>query len=141
MNANPELFRALQWFGAAYLCWMGLQLLRTRLAGDAARTEPRKSASVHFRQALAVSLTNPKVVLFFVSFFPLFLKPSASGTTLAVMMLHVTLLSLLYQSMLAVAGNAAARKLRSISAARQVATRLAGTALIGFGIKLASDNR
>src|SRR2546427_9793136 len=29
MKANPVLFLGLQWFGAAYLCWMGLQLLRT----------------------------------------------------------------------------------------------------------------
>src|SRR4030042_4856809 len=60
MNSNPALFQALQWFGAAYLCWMGLQLLRARIAGDAATTEPRKPASVYFRQAFAVSITNPK---------------------------------------------------------------------------------
>lgn len=29
MNANPMLFLALQWFGAAYLCWMGIQFLCT----------------------------------------------------------------------------------------------------------------
>ncbi|MBW6493562.1 MAG: LysE family translocator [Burkholderiaceae bacterium] len=34
MAANQLLFDALQWFGAAYLCWIGLQLLRS--AGGAA---------------------------------------------------------------------------------------------------------
>jgi leucine efflux protein len=141
MRASPLLFEALQWLGAAYLCWIGFQLLVSRRASSASGDERRRSRWSHFRQAFSVSLTNPKVVLFFVSFFPLFLKPSASTTTLAVMMLHVTVLSLLYQSMLAVVGNAAARRLESTPAVRQVATRLAGVALIAFGIKLASDSR
>jgi threonine/homoserine/homoserine lactone efflux protein len=38
MNADPVLFRALQWFGAAYLCWMGVQLLRARAAGGSSST-------------------------------------------------------------------------------------------------------
>ena len=141
MNANPEMFQALQWFGAAYLCWMGLQLLRARIASGAATTEPRRSASVYFRQAFAVSLTNPKVVLFFVAFFPLFLRPDSSSLTLAAMMVHVTAISFLYQAGLVLAGNSIARKLEVLPSARRIATRLAGVALIGFGIKLASSNR
>lgn len=141
MNANPALFQALQWFGAAYLGWMGLQLLRARIGGDAGTTEPRSAASVHFRQAFAVSITNPKVVLFFVAFFPLFLRPDSSSLTLAAMMVHVTVISFLYQAGLVLAGNSIARKLEALPAARRIATRLAGVALIGFGIKLASSNR
>jgi len=141
MNANPGVFRVLQWLGAAYLCWIGVQLLRARVAGDSARVEPRKSGSMYFRHAFAVSLTNPKVVLFFVAFFPLFLRPDSSRTTLVAMMAHVTLISLLYQTALVLVGNAIARKLASVPAARAIATRLAGVALIGFGIRLASSNR
>lgn len=141
MQANPLLFEALQWFGAAYLCWMGVALLRTAVGREIRAPEPRRSGWVYFRQALAVSLTNPKVVLFFVAFFPLFLRPDSAGSTLVAMMAHVTLISLLYQSALVVAGNAVARKLASVPAARAIATRLAGIALIGFGIKLASSNR
>src|SRR5262249_34903932 len=61
MRANPVLFQALQWFGAAYLCWMGIGLLRKRLDGEAAAAEPVRSAWTYFRQAFNVSLTNPKV--------------------------------------------------------------------------------
>ena len=141
MNANPGTFRLLQWFGAAYLCWMGLQLLRARADGDPTGAEPAKSASVYFRQGFAVSLTNPKVILFFVAFFPLFLRPDASSLTLAAMMLHVTVISFLYQAGLVAAGNSIARKLKSLPSARRIATRLAGIALIGFGVKLALSNR
>jgi leucine efflux protein len=141
MNANPALFQALQWFGAAYLCWMGVQLLRAHIAGDAVTPEPRRAASVHFRQAFAVSITNPKVILFFVAFFPLFLRPDSSSLTLAAMMVHVTAISFIYQAGLVLAGNSIARRLEALPAARRIATRLAGMALIGFGIKLAAGNR
>lgn len=136
MQANPLLFEALQWFGAAYLCWMGIQLLRKRFTNDAAQSEPYQSGWVYFRQACAVSLTNPKVILFFVAFFPLFLRPAASTLTLAIMMAHVSLLSLLYQAGLVLIGNSVAQRLKAWPYARLLATRLAGLALIGFGIKL-----
>jgi len=141
MNANPMLFQALQWFGAAYLCWLGLQLLRAPVGSDTAQPEPRKSSWVYYRQACAVSLTNPKVMLFFVAFFPLFLRPDSPGSTLVAMMAHVTLISFLYQAGLVLVGNVVARRLRAIPSVRRIATRLAGMALIGFSVKLAASNR
>lgn len=141
MRANPILFEALQWFGAAYLVWIGIQLLRTRFADSGDKPEQTRSGWVYFRQACAVSLTNPKVMLFFVAFFPLFLRADASNSTLAAMMLHVTLLSLIYQAGLVFVGNAVAARLKTIPFARRLATQLAGIALIGFGLKLAAGNR
>lgn len=140
MHANPELFRAMQWFGAGYLIWMGIQLLRKPVNEVATGSEADKSGWTYFRQALAVSLTNPKVMLFFVAFFPLFLSPTASHTTLIAMMVYVTLISLLYQAGLVLLGNSVAKRLKTLPFARKLATRLAGLALIGFGIRLASSN-
>ena len=56
-------------------------------------------------------------------------------------MAHVTVLSLLYQGLLVLLGNRVANALRGLPSARRVATRLAGIALVGFGIKLATSNR
>lgn len=141
MHAHPLFFNLFQWFGAAYLGWMGLQLLIKPLTDDERQTPRRQSGWVYFRQALAVSLTNPKVILFFVAFFPLFLRADAPATTLIAMMTHVTVLSFAYQLGLVLLGNFVARKLATFPFARSLATRLAGTALIGFGVKLALDNR
>jgi threonine/homoserine/homoserine lactone efflux protein len=141
MHANPLLFQALQWFGAAYLCWIGIQLLRTHLMADNATTEPQRTGWTYFRQACAVSLTNPKVILFFVAFFPLFLRPESSGGTLVALMLHVTVLSFLYQAGLVLVGNAVAEKLKALPLVRRLATQLAGIALVAFGLKLAASNR
>ena len=140
MRANPIVFSALQWFGAAYLCWIGFNLLRANIDGVAINESP-KSPWAYFHRGFAVSLTNPKVILFFVAFFPLFMRSHSSVATLIAMMAHVTLLSFIYQAGLVLIGNRIARKFRTLPSARKIATRLAGIALIGFGIRLAANNR
>lgn len=141
MQENPLLFTLLQYFGAGYLCWLGITLVRTRITADTASHEPKKSAWRYLRQAFFVSITNPKVMLFFVAFFPLFLKADASQSTLIAMILHVSLISFMYQALLVLVGNTVALKLKAFPFARTLATRLAGVALIAFGIKLAINNR
>jgi leucine efflux protein len=141
MKSTPMLFQALQWFGAAYLCWLGIQLLRSKVDTVKSADEEKKSGWVYFRQAFAVCLTNPKAVLFFVAFFPLFLKSDSSSLTLAAMVAHVTVISFAYQAALVLLGNAVAKHLAALPSARKIATRLAGIALVGFGIKLALNDR
>ncbi|MBP1680897.1 MAG: Leucine efflux protein [Proteobacteria bacterium] len=141
MQQNPLLFELLQYFGAAYLCWLGVGLLRAKIESETGKIEPKKSAFVYFKQAFFVSITNPKVMLFFVAFFPLFLRPDATKVTLVAMIVHVSLISLLYQALLVLLGNSLALKLKAFPLARKIATRLAGIALIAFGIKLAINNR
>ena len=141
MQANPILFQSLQWFGAAYLFWMGIQLVMKRDDGDVAITNGSLTSWLHFRRAFIVSLTNPKVILFFVAFFPLFLKPNASAITLPAMMLHVTVFSLVYQTALVLIGNVVAGRLKGFLYARQLANRLAGITLIGLSAKLTSSIR
>ena len=139
LQAQPLAFQGLQWCGAAYLCWMGVQLLRRQSVGAGAVPARPQAVGVYFRRALLVSLTNPKVILFFVAFFPLFLKPQASTATLVVMMLHVTVLSLVYQAALVLIGNWAAVRFAAFPGGRQTATRFAGLALMALSIRLAVD--
>jgi leucine efflux protein len=141
LTAYPIAFAALRWFGIGYLVWIGIGFLRA-----ASSSCPREEASpmdwrLHLRRAFAVSLTNPKVIMFFMAFFPLFLQPDAKPLTLGVMMVHVTLLSSLYQGGLVLIGNLLARRLAKIPAARTLATRLAGLALVGFGVRLALEGK
>lgn len=139
LQLHPEVFGAMQMVGAAYLGWIGLQLLRAPPRSAAPRNAP--DAWHGFRQALAVCLTNPKAMLFFVAFFPLFLDADAGAAPLAALLLHVTLVSLLYQTALVLAGHRLARRLAAQPRLQTALRRAAGSALIGFGIKLALDNR
>ena len=77
LKANPLVFHAVQYLGAAYLVWVGISLLRTprQEGGDAGpiRMQPGR----YFQQAILVSLLNPKAILFYMAFLPLFIDPRA----------------------------------------------------------------
>jgi leucine efflux protein len=141
LAAYPAILGGAQWMGAGYLCWIGARLLSAPVETLEGGAAPPPNGWAFFRQALAVSLTNPKVIMFFMAFFPLFLSPGSTPFTLVILMLHVTAISLIYQTLLVLAGNAVAKRLSRWQYARLIATRLAGMALIGFGIKLAFNNR
>jgi len=141
LSAYPNVLASAQWVGAAYLCWLGIRLLRAPVTDKPSGTSIEQGSRLYFRQALAVSLTNPKVIMFFMAFFPLFLSVESGPITLAAMMLHVTVISFLYQTSLVFIGHAVASHLSRWKAARLIATRLAGLAIIGFGVKLALNNR
>ena len=141
LAASPVLFTLMQWAGIAYLCRCGWQLLRFAKGGATGDEMPADSGWRLFRRVLCVGLTNPKAVLFFMAFFPLFMTPHTRPVTLGVMVAHVSLICLVYQTCLVLVGDRAARRLSRVKGARVIATRLAGMALIGFGVKLAFGNK
>lgn len=141
LAACPTVLSSLQWLGIVYLCWFGLKLLRKPLAKEGPQLARAQKDWKHFRQAFTVCLTNPKAIMFFMAFFPLFLTPDSQPQTLGVMMAHVSLISLAYQAGLVFVGNAVALRFARFQHARVLARRLVGLGLIGFGIKLAVNKR
>lgn len=141
LGAYPAILSGAQWIGGAYLCWMGLKLLRTSEKNEPTDISLKKGSWAYFRQGLAVSLTNPKAIMFFLAFFPLFLNADSTPVTLLLLMGHVTIISFLYQTFLVLAGNAVTRKLTQWKFVRRVANRLVGVAFIAFGAKLAFSKR
>ena len=137
LAARPVILSSLQWVGIAYLCWLGLKLLLAPVADDRANAVRVQNHWTCFRQAFAVCLTNPKAIMFFMAFFPLFLTADSRPHTLGAMMVHVSLISLVYQTGLVLVGNAVAVRLSRRQHVRILARRLVGLGLIGFGIKLA----
>jgi threonine/homoserine/homoserine lactone efflux protein len=141
LAAHPAILGSLQWLGIAYLCWFGLKLMLANNHRQEAETARAQQRPACYRQALAVSLTNPKVIMFFMAFFPLFLTAGSHWPTLVIMMVHVSLISLLYQTALVLVGNAVAVRLARVEGIRVWARRVVGLALISFGIRLAVHRR
>lgn len=137
LQLHPQWLQALQWFGMAYLAFLAWQMLRTPIQPQAMPTGGAVAPWPHFRKACLVSLTNPKVLLFFVAFFPLFLAPNASTTTLVAMMAHVTLISAAWQGSLVAVGNHVALRLHAWPQARWIATRTGGAVLALLALRLA----
>jgi threonine/homoserine/homoserine lactone efflux protein len=75
------------------------------------------------------------------AFFPLFLRAESTPVTLLALIVYVTAISFLIQTGLVFFGNATALRLSQWKYACLVFTRLAGVTFIGFGIKLALNNR
>ncbi len=147
LQATPALFMLIKYSGAAYLAWLGIKLLQAGLArwrqpadGTGDPLSQRLDASRPFRIALLISLTNPKAILFFVSFFIQFVSPSYPYPVLsfAILGLIVQICSALYLTLLIFGGVHLARQ---VSRRRWLAaggTGAVGALFIGFGAKLAS---
>ena len=73
LAAYPAAFHAVQWLGAAYLAWLGFRMLTARPGSTPVlHIEPRR----YFRQAALITLLNPKAIVFYMAFFPLFVDPT-----------------------------------------------------------------
>jgi threonine/homoserine/homoserine lactone efflux protein len=139
LAATPMVFKAVQYAGAAYLAWIGLRLLLSRGEGDASpvRIEPRHYA----RQAFVITLLNPKAIVFYMAFFPLFIDPAAhlGLPTFAAMAATIAVITAAYCLTLCAFANAVAEKVRAHRSITRWLERAAGVFLIGFGIRLVRD--
>lgn len=92
LAASELAYLVLKWVGAAYLVWLGVQLLRSTRTG-LADAPPPAPGSAWFRRGLLTNLLNPKVGVFYVSFLPQFVPPGAgvAATTLLLAAIHAAL--------------------------------------------------
>ena len=136
LAAYPAAFHAVQWLGAAYLAWMGLRMLRAK-PGDAPVLQMRPSH--YFRQGFTITLLNPKAIVFYMAFFPLFVDPARHQglLTFGVMALTIATLGALYGLLAALLTHRFAQRLRANQRASQALEKIAGLLLVGFGLKLA----
>lgn len=136
LQANEPLFRALQYVGVAYLVWVGGRLVFAR--GSAAA--PRAQGRGHYaRQAFLITLANPKAILFYLAFFPLFIdaRTHRGIVTFAAMALIIAVLTLVYCLALSAFAHAIGERVRAHRRLALLLQRAAGVALIGFGVKSA----
>ncbi len=136
LAAYPTAFSAVQWLGAAYLAWLGFKMLLAK-PGDA----PVLNIKPHhyFRQALMITLLNPKAIVFYMAFFPLFVDPAHHQglMTFGVMAVTIATLAFAYGLTAVLLTHFLAERLRASPMVSRGLEKLAGLFLIGFGLKLA----
>ena len=136
LSAYPTVFHAVQWLGAAYLAWLGFRMLMAKPgAAPILNIRPRQ----YFRQALTITLLNPKAIVFYMAFFPLFIDPAEHQgvTTFSVMALTIAGLTFLYGLAATLLTHFLAERLRANPRISTTLEKLAGVFLIAFGVKLA----
>ena len=140
--AYPRAFDLMRYAGAAYLAWIGYTLIRDSkqtMGEGVVSTEQGRGAWQWFREAALVSLANPKVIGFYVAFFPLFIDSATFDgvSTYARMMGLVLSIVFLYCMWLIVAAQIARRVYTQFPSASMWLKRAAGVALISFSVKFA----
>ncbi len=133
--AWPPAFQAVQWLGAAYLAWLGFRML-TAKPGDkpVLNIEPRH----YLRQAAVITLLNPKAIVFYMAFFPLFVDPARHQCLLTsgVMAATIAALTFAYGLVVVLLTHLLAERLRARPALTRGLERLAGLCLVGFGLRM-----
>ncbi len=139
LAAYPAAFHAVQWLGAVYLAWLGARMLLAR-AGAAPVLHIRSGQYV--RQSFLITLLNPKAIVFYMAFFPLFVDPLRHQglVTFGVMAVTIASLTFVYGLCVVLMTHHLAERMRANPVVSRLLNKLAGLFLIGFGVKLAVGN-
>jgi threonine/homoserine/homoserine lactone efflux protein len=140
LQANPLAFHLVQYAGAGYLVYLGVRLVIAK-DGETAPKLLRIGNGKFFRQLFLITLMNPKAIVFYMAFFPLFIDPSVhrGALTFAAMAGTISICTVLYGGMLVISGNALARRFARSDRLTRWASRCAGLFLVGFGIRLSTQ--
>ena len=132
----PTAFAAVQWLGAIYLAWLGFKML---VAKPGSAPVLHIKPSHYFQQAFAITLLNPKAIVFYMAFFPLFIDPARHQglLTFGVMAATIAALAFLYGLVVVLLTHFLAERLRASPVIGRILEKIAGVFLIAFGVKLA----
>ena len=140
LMASDFAFLLLKWMGAAYLTWLGLNLIlkpRTQLAH---LNQPSTSQN-WFIKGFCGNLLNPKVGIFYISFLPQFIPHTSSPIiwTIGLVMIHV-IIGLIWSIFLISSMQLIASYLKQPKFIKYM-DRITGSIFILFALKLAFSKR
>ncbi|RQR60493.1 LysE family translocator [Burkholderia sp. Bp9126] len=147
LAASATAFTVIKLVGAAYLIYLGVRMLIAKPAAGAgaapAAAVAAKPLRQLFMQGFWTNVLNPKVVLFFVSFFPQFVFADSPHKALAFLTLGAVfvVMSTLWNSMLAWVAGSVTRRFSGKPGVKKWLDRTVGSAFVGLGLKLATSQR
>ena len=150
LRTYPALFLVVKYVGAAYLTWVGLNLIWSALFNRRNSDQSDASAGASpdigtplqnpFKRALVISLLNPKAILFLLSFFIQFIDPAYPSPAVPFLILSAIIMvfSVLYLSALIFGGAHLAHCFRSRKSLTAALSSAVGGLFVWFGSKLAT---
>ena len=144
LRTTAGAYTVVKYVGAAYLVYLGLQLLRNdgtfEVGEDHGATDQSLAGS--YRKAVLINVSNPQVAVFVLAFFPQFVPPSANATLqLSILGVVYATLSLLYLAGIALFASRVRHHLLGSTLACRIVQFASGNVLIGFGLKLTLDEQ
>jgi len=144
LQASVLAFTILKWAGAAYLVWMGINLILKPRDSFEVSTQGQASSgsdTTWMRRGFLSNMLNPKMGVFYVSFLPQFLPHDvpAAPFMLGLTGIHMVL-GVLWLGTLIAATQPIARVLKRAAVVRWL-DRVTGGVFVAFGLRLALDRR
>jgi leucine efflux protein len=147
LRTYPALFMVVKYAGAAYLTWVGVNLVwgaikkwRQQSPAAIAVVETPTHLAHPFKRALVISLLNPKAILFLLSFFVQFIDPAYETPAVPFLILSAIVMafSALYLAVLIFAGARLAHIFRQQQRLSASLSSAVGALFMWFGGKLAT---
>lgn len=139
LATSAVAFEVVRYAGAAYLIYLGVQMIRSRNLETGSLAEAG-AGSHHFLQGVTTEVLNPKTALFFLSFIPQFVALGLGHVTAQFLLLGAISVALNTTADLVVVFFAAAiaGRLRHNPAFNRRQRTASGVGMIGLGIFVAA---
>lgn len=155
LAASATAFTVIKFAGAIYLIYLGVRLAfaspakaqpeidAAANAGQTGASPTSKPLRQLFLQGFWTNVLNPKVVLFFVSFFPQFVSTESDHKALAFLTLGgvFVAMSVVWCLFLVWVASGVTRRLGGKPSVKKWLDRVVGSAFVGLGLKLATATR
>ncbi|WP_175665892.1 LysE family translocator [Burkholderia ambifaria] len=148
LAASATAFTVIKLVGAAYLIYLGVRMIVARQAAEpsgaaAAQGTAAKPLRQLFMQGFWTNVLNPKVVLFFVSFFPQFVSADSPHKAWAFLTLGAVFvaMSTVWTSLVAWVAGSVTQRVSGKPGVKKWLDRTVGSAFVGLGLRLATSQR
>ncbi|CDN61721.1 LysE family translocator [Burkholderia cenocepacia] len=148
LAASATAFTVIKLVGAAYLIYLGVRMIIAKQAGApsgaaAAQAAAAKPLRQLFMQGFWTNVLNPKVVLFFVSFFPQFVSADSPHKAWAFLTLGAVFvaMSTVWTSLVAWVAGSVTQRFSGKPGVKKWLDRTVGSAFVGLGLRLATSQR
>ncbi len=143
LQAAPMVLEAVRIVGAVFLCWLAISALRS--ARQVTETAPARFGGHSLRRTYAMAtltnLANPKVIFFYIAFFPQFITAGGWPTSLQFLLMGAILIivGLAVDASVGLAAGTLSQLLRRRPAVRRWLDRVSAAIFGGLAIRLVVD--
>lgn len=143
LMASATAFQIVKWAGAAYLIFIGVQMIRKAASAKGEEGAATLNGWAVFRQSVLANMLNPKVAIFFLAFFPQFINPAQGHPQLQMALLGTLFVGLVLVCFGTVGWFSGwiGTWLRKNAKAEVRMGKIAGSVLILLGLSLAWPSR